>query len=215
MKFKRVTVQQGKKQFTILQPLDQPRNLWFAEPVIDSRSVLANAEGFAFLRDLFLIAAQSTDPHEWFYALGQGFNERTPTMVTEETRNSYTMGEFDLNLALFNGGQIPIQLRKVGSIHHSLSGLEAETIEIEPDLSMLSLAVEQPEVTASFHVSTTNEKVKMMTIGAEKDILLRLAYLSDQFTRMEDDSKHNFHSHIDQFALAEISGLNLMYYFSA
>lgn len=216
MRFSQYTIQINKKVIMVLEPLNAPCHLWFAEPIIDSRSMLANAEGFAFMRDLFLIAAQRKEPNIMFYVPRPRLNEETPAMAISEIRSWYKIGEFDMDLALCNFHYLHIGPKEVKKVIQSLRYIPKYTVRIEPDSAVLSSYIDKFEYWQLKNVLHTKAYSKMLIISADSEVLLHLAYQADGFTGIEDDVRHNFHahSHADRIGTSENNGLNFFYYLS-
>ncbi|WP_141692694.1 hypothetical protein [Paenibacillus pectinilyticus] len=204
------------KAITVLEPINVPYHLWFAEPVIESRSVLANAEGFAFMRDLMLIAAQYKENNVMYYVPRPRLNEDTPAMAREEIKSWYMIGEFDLDLVMFNFHYLHIRSKDIKKAIKASRYLTKTIVGIEPVYADLHVYKERFEHWQLKNLLHTKSYSKTLIINADRDVLLYLSYQADGFTHLTNDVKHNFdaHSHADDIGTSVENGLNFFYYFT-
>lgn len=207
MKFTRKKVPLGHKVVSVLQPSHVPDQLWFAEPVVSTRAALGDAQGFAFLSQLFLSAIQCEVPHAMFYVPRPPANEHTP-------RNGYSIGRYDLDLVLFHFHSLQIRSKDVKRVIHSLPYLPGEEIHLETDLSLLTSYLESSKHWRLKNQLTSKSYSSYVTVSGNTEILLHLAYLAHRFQDAGNDERNNFHLHYhaDTIGTSPDSGLDFYYY---
>lgn len=215
MNFAKKNLEYNNKSITVYVPTEIPNFLWFSEPIIESRAILANADGFCFLRDLFLIAAKNDKEDSIYYVPIPKRDYKSPIMAIQEIRSWYNIGNYDLDLVLFNYHCAHFDVKEVKKIITSLKYLSSETITIEPDRNLIQQYIEEWKYWKNQKTLTTKAYSKFLIISTDNQMLLNLSHIADSFKDIPNESEHNFkaHSHADRLGTSSDNGLNFFYYY--
>ncbi|MCM3625741.1 hypothetical protein M3194_00005 [Paenibacillus glycanilyticus] len=215
MNFSFRSIESNKKLYSILIPEKIPNFIWFAEPVVSSRAIFANADGFTFIRDLFLIAAQSNKENTIYYVPIPNRAYKSPIMAIPEIQEWYKVGEYNLSLILFNYQFTHVDVKEAKTIISSLKYLPSQTINVVPDKQLIQKHIDEWKYWKLERTLNTKAHGKNLIIAADKQMLIHLAYQTDSFKNIDNRSKHNYqaHSHADNTGTSIDNGLNFFYYY--
>ncbi|WP_379138325.1 hypothetical protein [Paenibacillus sp. sgz500958] len=217
MKFQRKVLEYHNRTISVWIPEVIPDYLWFAEPIVDSRALFGNSEGYRFIRDLLLIAANHKTKDSMFYVPIPQRPHQSPYMSIPEMENWYKVGDFELDLVLFNYHFTQLTTKDVKTILSSLKYLPGVAFNIEPDQQLIRQHIEEWNRWKLKNTLNTKAHSQYLIISAEKEMLIHLAYQADSFTNIKDDSQHNYHAHThaDLLGTSKNNGLNFFYYLPA
>jgi hypothetical protein len=187
MKFLVQSLAYNKKLFSVLIPQKIPEFIWFAEPVISARSIFANAEGFTFIRNLFLIASQNQGRNVIYYVPVPTRVYKGPMMVIPELQGE--VGAYNLNLILFNYHYTHSDTRQIKTILSSLKYLSSQSINIEPDT----------QIVQKYKNDWRHWKLQRT--------------LNTKLYKNHPVYNYHVHSHADLIGTSKDNGLDLIYYF--
>lgn len=215
MKFKVKRLKMQNKLYSILIPENIPNHIWFSDPVVDSKAIFADAEGFAFLRDLFLIASHYRVQNAILYvpiARKKSADRKglMPCMTDMEN-----IGEYNLNLILFNYHNTHLDTKLAKVMASSLEYVPAHHLIIDPNRNLLETYREGYEHWKLRKTLTTKVHQHQLYIAADDYMLVHLAYEANMYIDIPNDSESNYiaHTHADHLGTSKDNGINYFYYY--
>jgi hypothetical protein len=180
-----------------------PSQLRFIDPVEYTRVILANSEGFKYIRDVFIVAAANEIKDSIFYI-------EDNSMLHGEYEEWWKIGRFHLDMVIFNYHSIQLDAKEIAraiNLSRNVAGISKE-ITI-PDIKMEN----KNHWLINKKLCTKSYKDKFIVSG-NRDVLLQLAYDAEGFVNVEDDEEYNmgYHTHEDMIGTKEYNGMDFFYY---
>jgi len=187
-------------------PTYVPEQLRVMDATAYNRVILGNAEGYGFLRDVFLIAGATEEKNVLFYIPDH-------SRKGERYQEWFDIATLNMDMVIFNYHCFqakPKEIKRIIEKSKSITG-QIEQLAIKADISK--------EIPHWEYGSTLNFKTfsKYVIVSANRNGFIELAQEADDYTRYEDEETYQCdgHAHIGGCEYRDRVATDFWYYYES
>jgi len=207
MKFKRTQVRDKKLGIIeVYTPEDIPSQLRHMHAAAYQRVILGNAEGFKFLRDIFLIAMKIKKHKAIFYIPDHSTHG-------ERYEDWFKVGQFHMNLVVINYHSFVGKPKLVKEIIDKSKKITGEIIALEAEKGLIE-DIPCWQLENAYHVKTHGKHI----ICSSNELgLMDLASLANRFVGLADveTSMCDYHIHLGHYKTEDRVATDFWYYYQS
>ncbi len=199
---KEVMLHGGKKVY-IFEVVNVSKQLRFIDPIEYTKVILANSDGFEFMRNLFIISATYKQENSIFYI-------KDNSQAYEGFEQWWKIGRFHLDMVIFNYCNTRLSSKEISRAIE----ISRKTLGYKRDINVPKINLQRPVWLIEKRLCTKIFKKNFIVCG-NGDVLLELANSTDRFVGLEDNLEYNmnYHTHQDMIGTKKYNGLDFFYFY--